>query len=98
MKRLPVARHKSLAAFCLSATMFIAVSAQTSLKDPVFQPAAILEKMEQVANWQLRNWDTGGFQRRKYDWTYAAAYAGLAELPPISKNKSYETLLTKIGN
>jgi len=93
-----IALSKNCISFVLAATMLICSHAQTTAKDPVFKPAAILASMQQVADWQLHNWDTGGFKRRKYDWTYAAAYAGLAELSAISKDKKYEALLLKIGD
>ena len=97
MKISMVALFKKYTPFFLAAAIPICTHAQKSSKDPVLKPAAILASMQQVADWQLHNWDTGGFKRRKYDWTYAAAYTGLAELSVISKDKKYEALLLKIG-
>ena len=98
MKIPMISLFKNCTPFFLATAITICTHAQPISKDPVFKPGAILASMQQVADWQLHNWDTGGFKRRKYDWTYAAAYTGLAELSAISKDKKYETLLLNIGN
>jgi len=73
-------------------------SAQKNPADTIFKPTQVLASMEKVADWQLHQWDTGGFKRRKYDWTYAAAYTGFMELAAISKDKKYENAMLAIGN
>ena len=88
---------KKYITFFIAAAMVFAAAAQKTTKDPLFKPVNVLGSMEKVAGWQLNNWDTGGFKRRKYDWTYAAAYAGIMELAGISKDKKYEDVMLAIG-
>lgn len=89
---------KKYTTFFIATGMAFTAAAQKVPDDASLQPANVLAIMQKVAGWQLNNWDTGGFKRRKYDWTYAAAYAGLMELSGISKDKKYEKFLIGIGN
>jgi unsaturated rhamnogalacturonyl hydrolase len=98
MKISMIASVKNCSTFFIAAALVTCTHAQNPSKDIFFKPAAVRASMQKVADWQLHNWDTGGFKRRKYDWTYAAAYAGFAELTAISPDKKYETLLLNIGN
>jgi len=92
-----IARIVNMVVCILLAASFTA-SAQKPAADPVFKPANVLASMQKVADWQLHQWDTGGFKRRKYDWTYAAAYTGFMELAAISNNKKYENAMMAVGN
>jgi len=92
-----IARIANTVVCILLAASFTA-SAQKPAADPVFKPANVLASMQKVADWQLHQWDTGGFKRRKYDWTYAAAYTGFMELAAISNNKKYENAMMAVGN
>ena len=88
-----------IARFVLCSLLFMAVTAfaQPAATPGTFPRTGVLSAMEKVANWQLQQWDTGGFKRKKYDWTYAAAYAGFMELAAISKNKQYEQAMMAVG-
>lgn len=88
---------RSVSALVLATVMLSAV-AQKKPADPAFKPANVLTSMQKVADWQLHQWDTGGFKRRKYDWTYAAAYTGFMELAALSKDKKYENAMMAVGN
>jgi len=98
MKISMIALFKKHITFFIAAAMAFNAAAQKKPADTIFQPANVLGSMQKVADWQLSKWDTGGFKRHKYDWTYAAAYAGIAELAGISKDKKYENFLLGIGN
>jgi len=87
-----------IAILLIVSSLAFSAKAQKASADTSFKPANVLAIMEKVADWQLNNWDTGGFKRHKYDWTYAAAYTGFIELAAISQQKKYENLLLTIGN
>ncbi len=97
MKRSMIASLRLSVLFMIAAMATGITNAQPAATDP-FKKQSVLAVMEKVAGWQLHSWDTGGFKRRKYDWTYAACYAGLAELMLISQDKKYEDFLVGIGN
>ncbi len=88
---------RTVSSLLLTAAM-LSASAQKAPADPAFKPANVLTSMQKVADWQLHQWDTGGFKRRKYDWTYAAAYTGFMELAALSKDKKYENAMMAVGN
>ena len=89
---------RKLVVFIITVAATFGSSAQKNPVDTIFKPTQVLASMEKVAGWQLHQWDTGGFKRRKYDWTYAAAYTGFMELAAISKDKKYENAMLAIGN
>lgn len=59
--------------------------AQQTFFDSLFERSVVLNTMGRVADWQIGDWSTNGFQKPKYNWTYAAAYTGIFELA-----KTYE--------
>lgn len=66
-------------------------------KVKTLKPKEVLIQMEKVANWQLREWDENGMKYPSWDWTNGACYTGLMALSEISKDRSYESRLIKIG-
>ena len=89
---------KKYTTFFIAATMAFSAASQKNAADTSFKPVNVLSSMQKVADWQLNTWDTAGFKRHKYDWTYAAAYAGFMELASISTDKKYENSMLAIGN
>ena len=59
--------------------------------------ADVLPLMNQVANWQLNEWQTKGMKWQKWDWTNAVCYAGLFALNTVGNDKKYIETLYKIG-
>ncbi|MEP6749529.1 MAG: glycoside hydrolase family 88 protein [Bacteroidota bacterium] len=98
MKNVMIDCFKKCTIFCIASFLVFTATAQKTPADADFKPANVLVMMQKVADWQLVKWDTGGFKRKKYDWTYAAAYAGIMELAAISKEKKYENFLVGIGD
>ena len=45
--------------------------------------------MQKVGDWQVNDYNTNGFKRRRTDWTNAACYTGLMELGKISGSDKY---------
>jgi rhamnogalacturonyl hydrolase YesR len=81
----------------LSVLLFLFAAQAISAQDELFKPGTLLNKMNQVADWQLQQWDTGGYSRPRYDWVYAAAYTGLMALSAIEKDKRYTNYLLATG-
>ncbi|MDP9081835.1 MAG: glycoside hydrolase family 88 protein [Bacteroidota bacterium] len=67
-------------------------------KDSTLKKENILNIMHQVADWQLNEWNTKGFNHPAVDWTNAACYTGIYSLGAIKGNDKYLEALTKIGN
>ena len=65
---------------------------------PVLKKDSVLKVMKRVADWQIGNWQTAGFKKPKYNWTYGAAYTGIFALGEISGNQKYLEFLKGIGN
>ena len=57
------------------------------------EPAAILDPMERVADWQLAN----PYRRRPDDWTQGTGFAGMLALADISKNPKYEAAMMRMA-
>jgi len=98
MKNRTIALLKICSLVLLASLVVFSAAAQKKSTDTVFRRANILASMQNVAGWQLNNWTTDGFKRKKYDWTYAAGYTGIMELAAISKDKKYQEFLLAIGN
>jgi len=85
------------------ATLFLCLSgilhaSAQSMPDASFKPAHILDKMHQVADWQLKTWKEEGFSHRKADWTNAVCYTGLYAAGTLKGGKEYLKTLVDIGN
>lgn len=63
-----------------------------------FKKADVLNVMHKVADWQINSWQTSGFKKPKYDWTYGAAYTGIFELGKLTKDEKYLHFLKGIGD
>ena len=63
-----------------------------------FKKSEVLDMMHKVADWQIDNWQTSGFKKPKYNWTYGAAYTGIFELGKLTKDEKYLGFLKGIGN
>ncbi|SHM13055.1 glycoside hydrolase family 105 protein [Mucilaginibacter sp. OK098] len=88
--------------FCLPLTLllflFLSINCTAQLRDPLLKQKAILNIMQRVADWQLNEWDTKGFNHPAVDWTNAACYTGIYALGVIKGNDKYLSALTKIGD
>ena len=84
----------------LLGTLLIVVlpHAQVNAGTAIYKKKDVLAVMHKVADWQLQSWDTGGFKRKKYDWTYAAGYTGYMALYHTAKEEKYRNFLIGIGN
>jgi unsaturated rhamnogalacturonyl hydrolase len=64
---------------------------------PSLKRDSVLKMMAKVADWQINDWQTAGFKKPKYNWTYGAAYTGIFELAQVSGDKKYYEFLKGIG-
>jgi len=65
--------------------------------DSLLKQNSILNIMHHVADWQLDQWNTKGFNHPSVDWTNAACYTGIYALGAIKGNDKYLDALVKIG-
>jgi unsaturated rhamnogalacturonyl hydrolase len=77
---------------------FYADSSAQEQQEPILKQKTILNIMHKVADWQLNEWNTKGFNHPAVDWTNAACYTGFYALGAIKGNDRYLKALVKIGD
>lgn len=77
--------------------LFFYVDSSAQQQEPVLKQKTILNIMHKVADWQLNEWNTKGFNHPAVDWTNAACYTGIYALGAIKGNDKYLSALIKIG-
>ncbi|HTI12868.1 MAG TPA: glycoside hydrolase family 88 protein [Puia sp.] len=62
------------------------------------QPAAVLQVMEKVADWQLLTWQQQGMRWPAWDWTNGACYTGFVALDKVAGDRKYSLAMRRIGD
>jgi len=71
---------------------------QTLFAQKKITPDSVLNIMNKVAKWQLRDWKEHGKRHPYFEWTMGACYAGYMSLGEVANYSTYFNDMTAIGD